>query len=38
MKTTPVDVSDVGAAERMPVEAAVWRFNIRRDIIVTLTL
>jgi len=32
----PADLSEVGKVDKMPAEAAEWRFNIRRDIIVTL--
>jgi hypothetical protein len=35
---TPLDVSDVGKVDKMPAEATEWRFNMRRDIIVTLIL
>jgi hypothetical protein len=35
VNATPLEVGEV---EKMPAEAAEWRFSIRRDIIVTLML
>jgi hypothetical protein len=38
VNATPLDISEVGKEVNMPPEAAEWRFNIKRDIIVTLML
>ena len=38
VNATRPEVSEVGTVERMPAEAVEWRFNIRRDIKVTLIL
>jgi len=35
VNSAPLDVFKVGA-DKMPAEAAEWRFSMRRDIIVTL--
>jgi hypothetical protein len=38
VNATPVDESEVGKVEKIPLVAVEWRFNIRRDIMVTLKL
>jgi hypothetical protein len=38
VSATSVNASEVGKVEKIPAEVVEWRFNIRRDIIVTLKL
>jgi hypothetical protein len=38
VSATALVASEIGRVEKIPVEAVEWRFNIRRDIIVTLKL
>jgi hypothetical protein len=38
VNATPLDGPEMEKVDKMPVVAVEWRFNIRRDIIVTLML